>query len=93
MSITFRALMGFALERRLKLLSSILAAILVAGGSYAIGYSLLTMELCTGAFQITAFASIVVVRFARVAKEDSQFAAPNSRREQSHRGIHVPVSR
>lgn len=93
MSIAFCALMGFALGHRLHLFGFILATIIVAGGSFAVEYSLLTMVLCAGAFQVAAFASMMVIRFAGDSEKDRQVAAPGKRLARSLRGINASLTR
>lgn len=64
MPIAFCVLTGFVLGHRLQLFGFIMATLIVAGSSFAIEYSLLTMALCAGAFQLAVFISMRVIRFA-----------------------------
>lgn len=93
MLIAFCALMGFALGHRLHLFGFIAATTIVAGGAFAVEFSLLTTALCAGAFQIAAFASMMVVRLAGDSQEDHQTAMSGKRLARPLRGVNAPFPR
>lgn len=89
MSIAFCALMGFALGHRLHLFGFIVATTIVAGGAFAVEFSLLATAFCAGAFQIAAFASMMVVRLAGDSEEDRQAAVSGKRFARPLRGVNA----